>query len=67
MDIKGLPDYAMDFEYLVAELVDGEVVFYAVCANGWAADELAATLDCGVVIHNFLHGYRKKTDLQDFG
>ncbi len=52
MNIKGLPENAIDFEYIVVRLVDGEFVFYAVCANGWAADEMAASIENGFVVHN---------------
>ena len=58
MTIKGLPKNVMDFEYLVVKEVNGEFEFYAVCANGWAADEIAAGLENGYVVHNFRHKYR---------
>lgn len=62
MDIKGLPENAMDFEYYVVKLVGEEFEFYAVCANGWVADEMAASIENGFVVHNLRHSYRHNVE-----
>lgn len=49
--IKNMPDYADNYEFIVARKVDGEYWFYGAYANVCEANKVAADID-GVVFHN---------------
>ena len=57
--IKNEPDYAHDYEFVVAREVDGEYWFYGAYRYGYEADKIASYLN-GVVFHNVrIQGKRK--------
>lgn len=54
--IRNEPDYAKDYEFVVAREVDGEYWFYGAYENGWDADRIAYGIG-GIVFHNVrIHG-----------
>lgn len=51
MEIKNIPAYANDYEFIVAREVDGALWFYGAYADGFKADKVATEVG-GVVVHN---------------
>lgn len=49
--INNLPDYATDYDYIVASVVDGNLWFYGAWNNANKAYEMARNID-GAVIKN---------------
>lgn len=49
--MHNMPNYANDYEFVVARFVDGEYWFWGAYANGWEADKAASAIG-GVVFHN---------------
>lgn len=58
--INNEPDYAKDYEFVVARKVDGELWFWGAYADGFKAEQAALEID-GVIFHNVrIQGVRKK-------
>lgn len=51
MEIKNKPEYADNYEFIVASICDGEYWFYGAYTNGFKAEQVAIAID-GVVFHN---------------
>lgn len=49
--INNEPEYAKDYEHIVARLVDGEYWFWGAYEDGFVADRAASEIN-GVVFHN---------------
>lgn len=49
--INNLPDYANDYEFIVARFADGEYWFWGAYADGWKAEEVAEKIG-GVIFQN---------------
>ena len=62
LKIQNEPDYAKDFEFIVAREIDGEYWFYGAYANGWQADQVAYQIG-GVVFHTLgIRGRRSNNE-----
>lgn len=60
--INNEPEYAHNYEFVVARNVDGEFWFHGAYSDGFEA-ELAATEIGGVIFHNVrIQGIRKGSD-----
>ena len=60
MIIKNEPDYAKDYEFIVARKCDGEYYFWGAYENGFEAERTASEIK-GVIFHNVrIQGKRKK-------
>ena len=58
--INNEPDYANDYEFIVARKCDGEYWFWGAYENGFKADQAATEIN-GVVFHNVrIQGKRRK-------
>lgn len=58
--IRNEPEYAHKYEFVVANLCEGEFWFYGAYRDGWKADQVASTLECGHVFHNVkIQGYKE--------
>lgn len=51
-DITGCPEYAWNFDYIVAKEVGDKYVFRAACANEYSAEAIALEVGDGIVISN---------------
>jgi hypothetical protein len=51
MEIKNIPAYANDYEFVVCREVDGALWFYGAFADGFKAGNVACEVG-GVVVHN---------------
>ena len=61
--IKNCPDYAKDYEFVVARKVDGEYWFYGAYANGFKAEQDCVKIG-GVIFHNVrIQGKRQLTNI----
>ena len=49
--INNEPEYAKNYEFVVARKVDGEFWFYGAYADGWKAEEVATEIH-GIIFHN---------------
>ena len=49
--INNMPEYANDYEFIVATKVDNEYWFYGAYSNGFIAEQVAIEVD-GVIFHN---------------
>lgn len=49
--IKGLPEYAKDYEFVVVRLVNNDFWFWGAYESGFKADRIAQGIG-GLVIHN---------------
>ena len=49
--INNKPEYADDYEFIVARECDNEFWFWGAYENGWIADKAASEIG-GVVFHN---------------
>ena len=64
MEIKNAPNYAKNYEYIVAQVINGEYIFHAVYTNGFLADDAASELENGIVFHNVrIQGIKKKNNI----
>lgn len=50
--INNKPDYAKDYEFIVARYVDGEYWFYGAYSDGFKADKVANEIFNAVIFHN---------------
>lgn len=51
MNLMNMPEYANDYEFVVAREVDGDYWFWGAYENGFKADQIAHEIG-GVVIHD---------------
>lgn len=51
MNLMNMPEYANDYEFVVAREIDGDYWFWGAYENGFKADQIAYEIG-GVVIHN---------------
>ena len=59
MTIQNKPNYADDYEFIVARECDGEYWFWGAYANGFEAEKAATEIN-GVIFHNVrIQGIRK--------
>ena len=49
--INNMPEYAKDYEFIVARQSDGEFWFWGAWENGFEADKVAHEIG-GIVFHN---------------
>ena len=49
--INNMPEYASDYEFIVAREVDGEYWFWGAYADGFKAEKAAIEIG-GVIFHN---------------
>ena len=49
--LNNCPDYANDYEFVVARLVDGDYWFWGAYSDGFKAEKVALEVD-GIIIHN---------------
>lgn len=49
--INNMPEYAKDYEFIVAREVDNEYWFYGAYVNGFKAEQVAVEIN-GVIFHN---------------
>lgn len=49
--INNKPNYANEYEFIVAREVDGEYWFYGAYADGFKAEKVAMEID-GIIFHN---------------
>jgi hypothetical protein len=58
--INNKPNYAEDYEFIVARYVDGEYWFYGAYSDGFKADNVASEIGEAVVFHNVRIQGKKK-------
>ena len=51
MNLMNMPEYANDYEFVVAREIDGDFWFWGAYENGFKAEQVAMEIG-GVVIHN---------------
>lgn len=51
MNLMNMPEYANDYEFVVAREIDGDFWFWGAYENGFKADQIAHEIG-GVVIHD---------------
>lgn len=57
--INNMPEYAKDYEFIVARKVDDEFWFWGAYSNGFQAELVAGEIN-GVIFHNVrIQGKRK--------
>lgn len=49
--IRNMPEYAKDYEFIVATEVDNEFWFYGAYSNGFQAEQVAIEIN-GVIFHD---------------
>lgn len=49
--INNEPEYAKNYEFVVAREVDGEFWFYGAYTDGWKAERVATEI-YGIIFHN---------------
>ncbi len=50
--IHNQPQYAKDYEFMVLRKVDNEYWFYGAYEDGFKAEQIALSLEGGVIAHN---------------
>jgi len=59
--ILNKPDYADDYEFIVARKIDGQYYYYGAYRWGYEADNTASAFKNGVVFHNVrIQGKKRK-------
>lgn len=58
--INNKPDYAKDYEFIVARYVGGEYWFYGAYSDGFKADKVASEIFDAVIFHNVRIQGKKK-------
>lgn len=59
--INNEPDYAKDYEFIVARYCEGEYWFYGAYENGFFAAQVAESIENGIIFHNVrIQGVRRK-------
>ena len=60
--INNEPEYARNYEFVVARNVDGEFWFYGAYSDGFKAEQAAIEMG-GLIFHNVrIQGIRKESD-----
>lgn len=51
MEIKNMPTYANDYEFIVCREVDGALWFFGAYSDGFKADQVATEIG-GIILHD---------------
>lgn len=51
MEIKNMPVYANDYEFIVCREVDGALWFFGAYSDGFKADQVATEIG-GIILHD---------------
>ena len=58
--INNKPEYAKDYEFIVARYIGGEYWFYGAYSDGFKADEVAREIGDAVIFHDVRIQGKKK-------
>lgn len=60
MMIKNCPKEAYDYEFIVVDNVNDEMIYHGHTASGYEAEQMAKELSHSLIVHNVrIQGYRK--------